>query len=92
MVMTISTIFQGKYVSEAITDSASKAGLTSLVKCRRASTDKERLAEFRGSVSQLHWDLSSDFTPIYRIPLLSKQYPHFNITKDTCRYSENLGI
>lgn len=81
--MTISTIFQGNYLSEAITDSAGKAGLTSLVRCRRASTDKEILAEFRGSVSQLHWDLSSDFTPIYRISLLSNQYPHFNITKDT---------
>lgn len=41
VVMTISIIFQGNYLSEAITDSAGKAGLTFLVRCRRtASTDK----------------------------------------------------
>lgn len=81
--MTISTIFQGNYLSEAITDSTGEAGLASLVSCRRASTDKEILAEFRGSVSQLHWNLSSGFTPIYRILLLSNQCLHYNITKDT---------
>lgn len=41
VVMTISIIFQGNYLSEAITDSVGKAGLTFLVRCRKtASTDK----------------------------------------------------